>query len=292
MPFDVTRSVSADAEHQDVPAYKFLYCGREEGSYTADEAIEVARKDGYKYITWGSESIGYSGIYNGDTWLLYNDPNDLRAGYREDAMKYGKTVEEYAATLKKNIGGYDVMSAEKQQSTAEQKFYLNRVKNELIYSDKGADGKPSGTVRVGLPQLSDENGLIYARVASNKVFPAHTKDGSPMAGYSNVNLGSQQVEILKPSVGDDGKKHYQSTSMDANELAHQFNDARRAAIAERRAAEKNESAVKSDENKVDAQDYRTRLSQAYTNLSAEAAKRMPDELVSDMALAAQEEAEM
>ncbi len=51
------------------------------------EILEDAKKRGFSKIFWGSdEAYGMKGMYNGDTYIAYNDAEVLPEGYREDAL--------------------------------------------------------------------------------------------------------------------------------------------------------------------------------------------------------------
>lgn len=51
------------------------------------EILEDAKERGFSKIYWGSdEAYGMHGMYNGDTYIAYNDAEMLPNGYREDAL--------------------------------------------------------------------------------------------------------------------------------------------------------------------------------------------------------------
>jgi hypothetical protein len=63
------------------------------GYPSTEEIVKKGKKEGYTHYFWATESIGYKGIYNGDTVVLYTDENELPIGKREDARKYGHVIE-------------------------------------------------------------------------------------------------------------------------------------------------------------------------------------------------------
>lgn len=51
-----------------------------------------AKQRGFTHSYWASE-LGYAGLYNGDTVVVYTAAEDLPEGYRQDALKYGRPIE-------------------------------------------------------------------------------------------------------------------------------------------------------------------------------------------------------
>ena len=63
------------------------------GHYPTMKDINADGKSrGAKYSYWASE-WGYSGFYNGDTVVLYDDLNNVPEEFKADAMKYGQMLE-------------------------------------------------------------------------------------------------------------------------------------------------------------------------------------------------------
>lgn len=53
-----------------------------------------------KHIFWGTDSGGYQGFYNGDTYILFDDLSKLPQDVKQDALKYctGYTKKQQSAT--------------------------------------------------------------------------------------------------------------------------------------------------------------------------------------------------
>lgn len=72
-------------------AYELHYTGQ---GYPSMEEIEnEAEKRGLTHSYWASEN-GYSGIYNGDTVVVYDSTEGMDPGRRKDAEKFGKSIAE------------------------------------------------------------------------------------------------------------------------------------------------------------------------------------------------------
>lgn len=69
--------------------YELYYTGA--GYPTKVQIDAQAKALGFEYSYWASE-YGYSAMYNGDTVVVYNSPDDLPPLMRKDAIKYGKPV--------------------------------------------------------------------------------------------------------------------------------------------------------------------------------------------------------
>ena len=69
--------------------YEFYYTG---AGYPTKEQIDAQAKAlGFEYSYWAGE-YGYNAMYNGDTVVVYNSPDDLPPLMRKDALKHGKPV--------------------------------------------------------------------------------------------------------------------------------------------------------------------------------------------------------
>lgn len=75
-------------------AFELHYTG---DGYPSMEQIEnEAEKRGFTHSFWASEN-GYSGLYNGDTVVVYDTTDGMDAGRRKDAEKFGKSIVERRA---------------------------------------------------------------------------------------------------------------------------------------------------------------------------------------------------
>lgn len=78
-------SRSAEPCGGDGKNYLMYYTGA--GYPGPQEILKNAKSRGFDKIFWGSdEAYGMKGMYNGDTYIAYNDAEALPKGYREDAL--------------------------------------------------------------------------------------------------------------------------------------------------------------------------------------------------------------
>ena len=69
--------------------YELYYTGA--GYPTKAQIDAEAKAQGYTLSYWAGE-YGYSAMYNGDTVVVYNSPDDLPPLMRKDALKHGKPI--------------------------------------------------------------------------------------------------------------------------------------------------------------------------------------------------------
>ena len=79
-PFDYPRSCGGN-EH-----YKMFYTGPGYPEVTESVIKDYGLAVGMKHHYWATESSCYAGMYNGDTYVLYDDINNLPESFQQDAM--------------------------------------------------------------------------------------------------------------------------------------------------------------------------------------------------------------
>ena len=80
-------------------AYELHYTGY--GYPSMEEIEDEAMTRGLTHSYWASE-IGFSGLYNGDTVVVYDNTDGMYEGMKEDAEKYGKPIAERRAERQKH----------------------------------------------------------------------------------------------------------------------------------------------------------------------------------------------
>ena len=70
--------------------YELHYTGY--GYPTMAEINAEAKKRGFTHSFWASE-IGYKGLYNGDTVVVYTNTEDMSEGMRQDAEMFGRPID-------------------------------------------------------------------------------------------------------------------------------------------------------------------------------------------------------
>lgn len=170
------------------------------GSYTNNTSDEIAKfgkehfdsmkdmsldeiKD--KHIYWGSdEAVGYGlkGLYNGDTYVLFDDLEKLPKDMQHDAMKMCAGLEE---PKQQNL-----------QPQAEAEKATNAelsVKNISERTITNKDGKESTfyTGYVDVPKSVSQNGRAYITFNANQVADINVKDHD----FANGDLKSATVCI-------------------------------------------------------------------------------------------------
>ena len=70
--------------------YALHYTGA--GYPTKVQIDAEAKAQGYTHSYWASE-YGYHAMYNGDTVVVYTDPDELPPTMRQDALECGKPIE-------------------------------------------------------------------------------------------------------------------------------------------------------------------------------------------------------
>ena len=64
--------------------YHIFYTGQGY-NVTADDVLEYGKTVGMSHVYWGTDAVNFSGSYNGDTYVLYEDIENLPESYQEDA---------------------------------------------------------------------------------------------------------------------------------------------------------------------------------------------------------------
>lgn len=61
---------------------------------TPDQVKSWGREHGMNNFYWATdESAGYKGMYNGDTNVVFNDPDKMPETYKQDALTYCKDIQ-------------------------------------------------------------------------------------------------------------------------------------------------------------------------------------------------------